>query len=76
MGIIIGIYTEMKAASFIYFYFFIAKIVEIYRNRETRHECIPTKNSHRNKDRKTNILDLRASNYGIICTEKCTNKMR
>ncbi len=58
MGIIIGIYTEMKAASLIYFYFFIAKMLEIYRNRETRHECIPTKNSH--------ILDLRASNYGII----------
>ncbi len=54
----------------------IAKIVEIYRNRETRHECIPTKNSHRNKDRKTNILDLRTSNYGIICTEKCKNKIR
>ncbi len=52
-------------------HFFLKQIVEIYRNRETRHECIPTKNSHRNKDRKTNILDLRALNYGIICTEKC-----
>ncbi len=58
------------------FFFFIAKVVEIYRNRETRHECVPAKNSHRNKDRKTNILDLRTSNYGIICIEKCKKKIR
>ncbi len=24
---------------------------------------------------KTDILDLRTSNYGIICTEKCKNKI-
>lgn len=31
------------------FLIFIAKLVETYKNRETRHEYIPTKNNHKNK---------------------------
>ncbi len=68
--------AKYERESIFLFIIIITKIGEIYRNRETRHECIPTKNSHINKDRKTNILDLRTSNYGIICTEKCKNKIR
>ncbi len=50
---------------FIYL-FFIAKIVEIYKHREQDMNIVL---------QKTNILGLRTSNYGIICTEKCKNKI-
>ncbi len=36
---------------FIIIYFF-AELVKTYKNRETRHESIPAKNNHKNKDRK------------------------
>ncbi len=53
----------------------IAKIVEIYRNRE-QDMIVFLQRTVIEKDRETNILDLRTSNYGIICTEKCKNKIR
>ncbi len=49
------------------FFFFIAKIVEIYKNREKRHEYI--QNNHKNKDRKTNILDFRIKFWHYLYRE-------
>ncbi len=55
-------------------FFFIAKIVEIYKHREQDMNIFLQRTIIEIK-RNTNILGLRTSNYGIICTEKCKNKI-
>ncbi len=59
---------------FFFTLFFIAKNVEIYKHREQDINIFLQRTIIQIKI-KTNILGLRTSNYGIICTEKCKNKI-
>ncbi len=57
--------TAHSRLRYIYYYYFIAEHVTC-KNRAIRHGCIPTKNNHKNKDRKLIFVHIEKKSKKII----------